>query len=348
MINKDLGFDKEQLLVIRRMDAMQKKVIPFKEEISRIPGVVSSANSTTVPGYPNNNNGFMIEGRPAEKTYLMWVSWVDYDYMKTYNIEFAEGRNFDMKYGADSSMMILNQQAVKQFDLKEPFNTRFIQPGRTLEERRYLNVAGIVKDFHFQSLQLSIEPHVFILKPAWWEWTGYLTIRIEKDNMDETIAQIAKTWSSFTGDEPFQYFFLDQEFEKFYKEERRTAKIAVAFSILAIFIASLGLFGLTSFATEQRAREISLRKVLGSSVTSIILLFTREILILISISTIPAWIITYFVMNKWLQNFHYRISLNYTEFIVSFVAALLIAMITVCYRTYRAALVNPAEILKYE
>jgi putative ABC transport system permease protein len=348
MINKDLGFDKEQLLVIRRMEALHKKIRPFKEEIGKIPGVISSANSTAIPGFANNNNGFQIEGRPAEQAYLMQVNWIDFDYLKTYGIKLADGRMFDMDYPSDSSMLIINQEAVRRFGLKEPFATRFIEPGRTFEERKYHNVLGIAKNFHYQSLQVSIDPHVFMLKPAWWDWDGYLTIRLKNEKMDETIAAIEKTWRSFTNDEPFQYFFLDQEFEKFYKQEKRTAKIAVSCSILAIFIACLGLFGLTSFAAEQRAREISLRKVLGSSVRGIILLFARETLLLIIFSTIPAWIAAYFLMNKWLQNFHYRISLHSSEFIVSFAVTLIIALLTVCYRTYRAAMANPAEVLKYE
>jgi putative ABC transport system permease protein len=348
MINKDLGFDKEQLLVIRRMDAVQKKIIPFKEEIGKIPGVISSTNSTAIPGYPNSNNGFQIDGRPAEETYLMQVYWVDYDFLKTYKIPMEEGRMFDKDFAADSSMMIINEEAVRRFALTDPFNARFIEPGKTIEERRYHNVVGITKNFHYQSLRMNIDPAVFMLKPGGWDWAGYLTIRLNKDNIDQTINLIDKAWHRFTNDEPFQYFFLDQEFEKFYKEEKRTARIAVAFSVLAIFIACLGLFGLTSFATEQRAREISLRKVLGSSLTGIMLLFVREVLVLIAISTIPAWIITYFLMNKWLQNFHYRIDMHFGEFLLSFAITLLIALITVCYRTYRAGMANPAEVLKYE
>jgi putative ABC transport system permease protein len=187
-----------------------------------------------------------------------------------------------------------------------------------------------------------------MIKPDYWDWSGYITIRLEKENLRQTLLQIEKAWKEFTNDEPLQYFFLDKEFELFYKEEKRTAKIAVAFSILAIFIASLGLFGLTSFATEQRAREISLRKVLGSSVKSIIMLFSREFSILVLLATIPAGIISYYSMNKWLQNFEYHVSMGYAEFLFSIVIVFLIALITVGYRTYKAALTNPAEILKYE
>jgi len=348
IINKDLGFDKEQLVVIRRTDSLQKKIKAFKEELKRIPAVVNVANSTAVPGYPNNNNGFQIEGRPAEQTYLMWVNWVDYDYLETYKIPLTEGRLFDREFSSDTAGMVINEEAVRRFGMKDPFNTRFIQPGETLEERTYHNVLGINKDFHNQSLRQEIEPHVFMIKPDYWNWAGYITIRLEKEDLKQTLIRIENIWKEFTNDEPLQYFFLDKEFELFYKEEKRTAKIAVAFSILAILIASLGLFGLTSFATEQRAREISLRKVLGSSVNSIIVLFSREFSILVLLATIPAGIISYYFMNKWLQNFEYHVSLGYMEFLFSIFIVLFIALLTVGYRTYKAALTNPAEILKYE
>jgi len=348
MLNKDLGFDKEQLLVIKRADALRKKIGSFKEELKKIPYVINVTNSTAIPGYPNNNNGYHIEGRPAEQIFIMNVNWVDYDYLSTYKIDLIEGRSFSRDFPSDSAGIILNQVAVRKFGLSDPFNTRFIQPGRTMEESTNLTVIGIDRDFHFQSLRTEIEPHVFILKPEGWDWAGYLTIRVSKDNMGKTIAQIEKIWRNFTGDEPFQYFFIDQEFEKFYKEEKRIAKIAVAFSILAILIACLGLFGLTSFATEQRAREISLRKVLGSSAGRIVALFTREVTVLIAISTIPAWIVSYFFLKKWLQNFSYHISLSPWEFLLAMGIVLVIALITVSYRTYRAALTNPADVLKYE
>jgi putative ABC transport system permease protein len=336
------------LLVIRRADALQKKIAAFKDEVKKIPDVINVANSTTVPGNPNNNNGFQIEGRPAEQAYLIWVGWVDYDYFDTYQLTLLEGRNFSRDFPSDTAGVILNEEAVRRFGLADPFNTRFIQPINNEGDKAFLNVLGIIKDFHFQSLQHEIEPHVFMLKPEKWDWAGYLSIRLEKDNMEKTIAQIEKTWRSFTGDEPFQYYFLDQEFERYYKEEKRTARIAVAFSVLAVFIACLGLFGLTSFATEQRAREISLRKVMGSTASGIILLFTREVTVLITIATIPAWILSYLFLKKWLLNFSYHISLQPWEFLISMGIVFLIALLTVSYRTYRASSMNPADVLKYE
>lgn len=348
MINKDLGFDKEQLLVIRRTNAISKKMESFKQELRKIPGVINAANSTAVPGHPNNNNGFQMESRPPESTYMMWVNWIDYDYLQTYDIPLAEGRNFSREFMADSASIIINQEAVRRFGINEITNARFIQPGQSIDSRVYFDVLGVVKDFHDQNLRIAIEPAAFMIKPAHWDWSGYLSIRLNKDNVKQTINQIEKLWATFTNDEPLQFFFIDEEFETFYTEERRTAKVAVAFSLLAIFIASLGLFGLTSFATEQRAREISLRKVLGSSIRSIILLFTKEFSMLVLLAVIPAAALSWYLLNKWLQNFTYRVSLGIGELAASVFIVMLVAFITVSYSTYRAALANPAEILKYE
>lgn len=348
MINKDMGFDKEQLLVISRTDGLNKKIKSFKEEILKIPSVVNITNSTAVPGYPNNNNGFQMEGKSADQSFLMWVNWVDYDYLNTYRIKLADGRAFSQDFASDTANVIINQEAVRRFGLTDPYNVRFIQPGRNPGEKYYYNVIGVCSNFHHASLRSEIEPHVFMIKPEKWDWTGFITIRLNKDHMKQTIASIEKVWDKFTSDEPLQYFFLDKEFETFYKEERQTAKIAVAFSILAILIASLGLFGLTSFATEQRAREISLRKVLGSSAQGIVYLFNREFSFLILIAAVPAGFLSYFLMNKWLENFKYHVSVGFMEFLLSIFIVLIVAFITVSVKTYKAAQTNPAEVLKYE
>jgi putative ABC transport system permease protein len=348
MVNKDLGFDKEMQFVISRTDALRKKISSFKQEIAKLPGVINSTNSTTVPGYPNNHSGFQMEGKSAEQTYLMQVNWTDYDFLTTYGITLKDGRYFSRDFSSDTLAMVINERAIAEFGITDTFGTRFIEPAREGEQKKYFNVIGVVKDFHYQALREKIYPHVFILKPPEWDWTGYITIRLAPENMKNTIGEIEKIWDKFTGNEPLEYFFLDDNFRKFYFEEVRTSRLAVAFSVLAIIIACLGLFGLTSLATELRAREIGIRKVLGSSVSRIIILFAREIVFLILISAVPAWIIGYFLMKRWLVNFHFHIAIQPWEFLAAFFLALVIALITICYRTYRAAVVNPANVLKYE
>ena len=164
----------------------------------------------------------------------------------------------------------------------------------------------------------------------------------------ETVKNIEQTWKEFAPSDPIQYFFMDEDFNNMYREEIRTSNIALGFAILSILIACLGLFGLTSYASEQRTKEIGIRKVLGSAVSGVIVLLTREIFILVSVATLLAWPVTYLIMKNWLQNFHYRINLSVWEFLLSFILAMIIAMLTVIYRAYIAARSNPVIALKYE
>jgi putative ABC transport system permease protein len=351
MLNKDLGFNKEQLLVIRRAGAISKeKIQVFKEEIKKFPGVINATNSTAVPGYPNNNNGFLVEGWSPDKTVLMQVNWVDYDYFDTYELKMKEnaGRFFITEYATDTAAAVINESAVRQFGLEKPLEIRFMQPTDKPEKFIYLQVIGVVENFHYQSLHDDIYPHVFLHKPKSWDWGGYITIRISPENMKGTINNIEETWDKFASNDPFQYFFLDEEFNKIYQEEKRTSKLSLGFAILAIFIACLGLYGLTSFAAEKKTREIGVRKVMGASIFKIIMLFIKEIAGLIFISTLLAWPLAYFVMKNWLQNFHYRINLSFIEFLLAFLIALTIAFLTVSYTVYTAAIKNPADSLQYE
>jgi putative ABC transport system permease protein len=350
MLNKDLGFRKEQLLVLRRAEAIGKeKIQVFKQEIKKYPGVINATNSTAVPGYPNNNNGFLVEGWGPDKTVGMQVNWIDYDYFDTYELKLKDesGRVFSKEFATDTAAAIINESAVRQFGLEKPLEVRFMQPVDT-GKFNYLQVIGIVKDFHYQSLHENIYPHIFLHKPESWDWGGYITIRISPENMKGTIKNIEETWEKFTSNNPFQYFFLDEEFNKTYQEEKRTSKLSLGFAVLAIFIACLGLYGLTSFAAEKKIKEIGIRKVMGASISKIIVLFIREIAGLIVVSTLIAWPLAYFIMNNWLQNFYYRIDLNFIEFLLSFLIALTIAFITVSYTVYSAAIRNPVKALQYE
>jgi putative ABC transport system permease protein len=351
MLNKDLGFNKEQLMVIKRAGALGNygKIKVFQEEIRKFPGVINSTNSTAVPGHPNNNNGFMIDGRSSsEQTVLMNVNWVDYDFLDTYGMKMEEGRFLSKDYPSDSISVIINESAVKKFGFTNPLSERFIQPAETPEKRVKLNIIGVVKDFHYQSLHEDIYPHIFIKKPESWDWGGYITIRLAPDNIKTTIRNIEQSWKELAPSDPIQYYFMDEDFNNMYREEIRTSNISLGFAILSILIACLGLFGLTSYASEQRTKEIGIRKVMGSAASGVIVLLTREIFVLVTIATLLAWPVTYFIMKNWLQNFHYRIHLSVWEFLLSFILAVMIAMLTVIYRAYVAAKSNPAVALKYE
>jgi len=346
MVNKDLGFNKQQLIVIRRAEAIGNRINAFKEAIVRIPGVVKISASTAVPGHNNNNNGYMIEGRGGE-TFLLGTAWVDYDFIETYGMTFVSGRNFDPSRSTDKDVCIINERAVKQFNLELPFSTRFVNPNEDPNKSDYMSIIGIVKDFHYESLRSQIAPYIFKFKKEDNNW-GYISIRVSPSSIGNTITEIEKTWKEFTANDPMQYFFMDKDFERLYKEEKQSANLAILFTFLAILIASLGLFGLTSFTVEQRTKEMGVRKAMGATVSSLFVLISKEIVLLVCISTLIAWPTVYFISKNWLQSYSYRINLPLFDFLLGFIIAITIALITISYRTIKSARVNPAESLRYE
>lgn len=346
MVNKDLGFKKDQLLVIRRAEVIRDKVNIFKESLKSVIGVEKIAASTAVPGHSNNQNGYMMEGRGGE-TFLLQTAWVDYDFFETYGMTITQGRNFDETHTTDQKACLVNENALRKFDIKSPLTTRIINPSEDPSKPDYLSVIGVISDFHFESLRSEINPYIFKFKSKDNNW-GYISIRLSEKSTGNTIKEIEKKWREFTSNEPMQYFFMDKDFEKLYTEEKQSASLAILFTILAIIIAALGLFGLTSFTVEQRTKEMGVRKAMGATISSLFVLISKEIVVLVCISTIIAWPVVYFVSTNWLQNYHYRISLPYFDFILGFVIAIVIAIITISYRTLKSAMVNPSESLRYE
>jgi putative ABC transport system permease protein len=345
MLNKDVGFNKEQLIIINRAGALGTKIKSFKEAVKEIPGVINIASSTAVPGRNNNNNGYRIEGRKDE-SFLLTTNWVDYNYLNTYGMTLVSGRFFNESFSSDRGACLINESAMKNFGLTDIENVRFMEPGDS-GKMNYLPVLGVVKNFNFESLRNPIEPYIFKFQDEGNLW-GYLSVRISAINYSKTINSIESKWKEFTANDPLQYYFVDDDFEQMYIQEKQNAQMAVIFSILAIFIASLGLFGLTSFTVEQRTKEIGVRKAMGSSVIGIYFVISREVVILISISALIAWPIIYYIADNWLKNFFYRINLGVFSFIAGLSIAMGIAVITISYRILVAAHVNPAQSLKYE
>jgi len=345
MLNKDVGFNKEQLIVINRAGALGTRVKSFKDAVREIPGVINISSSTAVPGRNNNNNGYMVEGRKDE-TFLLQTNWVDYDYLATYGMSLVSGRSFSEEYTSDEQACMLNESAVQNFSLTDLENTRFMRPSPE-GKIDYLQVIGVVKNFNFESLRNPIQPYIFCFKTDDILW-GYLTVKLSAQNYAQTITSIEEVWKEFTSNNPLQYYFVDEDFEQMYIQERQNAQMAVIFSILAIFIAVLGLFGLTSFTVEQRTKEIGVRKAMGSSVSGIYLVISREVMILVTISALIAWPLIYYIADRWLENFYYRIDPGMLTFVAGLIIALGIALLTISFRIMRAARVNPAQSLKYE
>jgi len=344
MLNKDVGFSKEQILVINRAEALGTRLKSFKETVQGIPGVIKIASSTAVPGRKNEVNGYLMEGRKDE-SFLMTSYWVDYDFLETYGMTLASGRSFNESFTTDQEACLLNESAVKNFGITDLEKTRIIQPkpsGQT-----FLPVIGVIHDFNFESLRNPIQPLIFKFKSDDNLW-GYLSVKISVQEYSRTINEIEKIWKEYTANSPLQYYFIDEDFKQMYIQEKQNAQMAVIFSILAIFIASLGLFGLTSYTVEQRTKEIGVRKAMGSSITGIYIEISKEIIILVSISALIAWPVIYYYAGKWLENFYYKINLGVFSFVAGLSIALGIAILTISYRVLKAANVNPAQSLKYE
>lgn len=344
MIHKDPGYDQERILVVTRVGALGNQTEAFKEEVKKIPGVINAASSTAVPGRNNNTNGYALEGK-TEESVLLETNWVDWDYFDTYGFTIEEGRSFDRDFETDKEAVVINHTAVSQFGLENPIGTRFIN--RDNDTTIYMPVIGVAKDFHFRALSMKIMPYVFRHKPEDFQW-GYFSIKLAPSYNQGTIKQIDNLWREFTSNDPLQYFFLDQDFQSKYQQEKQNARLSILFTILAIFIASLGLFGLTSYTVQARTKEIGIRKAMGASVGRIFLMISKDIIILVVIATILAWPVIYYFGSSWLNNYYYRIDPGIISFLMGFLIALIIALSTISYQAIKSARTNPAQSLRYE
>ncbi len=253
--------------------------------------------------------------------------FVDFDYLKQYNIKMAAGRTFSRNFMTDTTQaMILNESAVKLFGYRTPQDA----VGRNFDQwGRKGKIIGVMKDFHFKSLQEEIKPLSMRIEP---NGCGLVSVKVSANNLPATISAIEKKWNTLIPARPFSYFFLDEYFDEQYKSEQRFGKLFLNFAILAIIISCLGLLGLASYSTMQRTREIGIRKVLGATVSNIVNLLSKDFLILVGVAIIIASPIAWFAMHKWLQDFAYRIPISWWIFAVAAVTATMIAILTVVFR----------------
>lgn len=349
MQKKDLGFVKDNVLVIRRSDALEDKIDAFKQELEQQAGIISVGNSTHIPSTTFWNNAHWLEGQDFSQTLLLMTAYVSYEYADALGLTMKEGRFFSPEMPTDSFAVVINEAAVRVLGISDPLNTRFIEPGETREEDILMPIIGIVEDFHYESMHQDIHPMIFHFMPGNWE--GYIVVRLNGSNIPSTIDFIKRTWEDFNQQYPFEYFWLDDEFGKLFKPERRTGQILLIFTILSIFISCLGLLGLISYSAAQRTKEIGIRKTVGASINTILILLSRETVKLLGISALLS-IPVYFGIKQWLQNFAYHIEftpLLYALFLIMIsLVVLIIALLTVSYVAYSAATTNPAESLRVE
>jgi hypothetical protein len=265
---------------------------------------------------------------------------VGFDFIETLGLELVAGRSFSRAHGTDSTAFIINEAMARKMGWREPLGKIIINPGAFKGP-----VIGVVKDFHYESLHKEIQPAVLNLSH---DGIRFIAARIAPAQVEATMADLRNIWQRFAPEQPFEYSFLDADFDKLYRADQRTGKISATFSALSVFIACLGLFGLASFSSEQRTKEIGVRKVLGASVGKIIILLSKEFTQLVLLAFVLASAPAYFFMNKWLQAFAYRTELGPEIFLLAGTAALAIALLTVSYQSVKAALANPVEALRYE
>ncbi len=350
--NTNLGYQKDQVLIINDAYNLGRNVDAYKNEMLNVPGVISGTTSGFLP-IPSlrNFNAFYKEASQAAESGLTMQSWkIDYDYLKTLGIKIVQGRNFSHEFGSDSSSIILNEAAVKQLgynlsaNAKEnPINNSVYTWENGGKIVKY-NIIGVVKDFHFESFHQDIGPLGLLLKRS----TGLISFKVTASKIPMILKEAEVKWKRMSSGMPFSYKFMDDSFNEVYKADRRVGFIALSFSALAIIVACLGLFGLATFLAEQKTKEIGVRKVLGASVPSIFLMLSKEFIKWIIIANIIAWPFAYYFMNKWLQEFAYRININWWIFTFAGCIVLIIALLTVSIQAIKAATANPVKSLRYE
>jgi putative ABC transport system permease protein len=350
MRSQGLGFDKEQVVVMPMHDQSTKQSYEFiKTELMNDPSVQSVAASSTVPGRSVVNIAYRMEGLPDDEHFSMDTFFVDYDFLETMGIEVVKGRGFSKEFGTDEeTAFMLNEAAVRELNWQKPLNKQVIWPSdlRRLDAIvKKGRVVGVVKDFHVASLHENIGPVLLQVRPSGFR---FISARVSPVNIPETLSFFRGKWDQLSPAFPFEYTFLDEDFDKLYRADEKVGRLVGIFSLLAIVVACFGLFGLASFAAEQRTKEIGIRKVLGASVPGIILLLSREFTKWVLLANILAWPIAYFAMNRWLENFAYKMSLGIGIFFLSGFLALAIALATVSYQSIKAAFSDPIESLRYE
>lgn len=343
MQNKNLGYDKEQVLFLPDARLLGKNQDAFKQQLSQNKNVIASSISRSVPGspfmdgteiYPKNENG---NGKEIHAN----IYHVDEDYLKTLGIKIISGRNFSRNFSTDSSAVVINQAMVRElgWSRTNPIGKTIVRSGQ-----QQFKVIGVVADFNYASAKQEIAPLMMMLGNNY----GGLVVKINTADVKGFLSDLKKEWNSFNPEGALDYTFLDDNFAKLYASEIRTQQIFSAFAIIAIIIASLGLFGLSAFVIEQRTKEIGIRKVLGASVQNVLLLVSKDFLLLVGIAFLISVPVTWWAMHNWLQDFAYRVNIQWWVFLLAGSIAILISAFTISFQAIKAALANPVKSLRTE
>jgi len=352
----DLGFQKEQVIVTELPGAtLQERGDLLKQRLEQEPSVMASSKSAGIPGVRVPIMGVRVPdlatesdetGQAYDGQLGMRILSIDEDFAETVGLEIVAGRDLDTDIGSDSRTgFLLNEAAIEEFGFEENPVGRPFEYTYGLDTPKVGTVIGVVKDFHYASLHSEVEPLMLHVYPPHY---SYLSVRIGGENLPETLSRLEAAWREVIPEVPFSYFFLDENYDQQYKAEQTLGTLFAYFTGLALFIACLGLLGLTSFIAQQRTREIGIRKVLGASVSQLIWLLSRQFALLVLIACVPGLLLAYYVMQGWLSDFAYSISLGPGMFLLSALLVALIAGLTVSWQALRASQLNPVEALKEE
>jgi putative ABC transport system permease protein len=349
--SKDLGFNKENILIVTDADRLGKSEESFRQELQRLPGVASASISTSLPTQNSFTDYYVPEATAdnvtaAEKNISLSSFIVDEAFVPTLKMKMQSGRNFSKDF-TDSASVILNETAAKQMGWNDPIGKHITYPGGNDVK---FKVIGVVKDFNTESLHSPVSPFAlfYTTSKTYRIGTSYVVVRIKPGDYNKTINSIQNKWKAFMSDNPFEYSFLDAEFDALYRTDQTIGKVFSVFTFLSLSVACLGLLGLAMYTAERRTKEIGIRKVLGASVQNVVSMLSKDFLKLVIIASVIAFPIAWYAMNKWLQDFAYPTDINWWVFAIAGALTLVIALLTVSFQSVKAALMNPVRSLRGE
>jgi putative ABC transport system permease protein len=346
--SREVGYNRDQVLIIHGAYEAGDPIKSFRQDLLKLSGVVDATLTGDLPssggGY-SQNGWFRDPSLDTKKITVMTSLFVDEHYIPTLGMKMVKGRNFSKDYPTDSVGIILNESAAELLGMtKDPLNQMMYRPKDNNMTPLAMHVVGVVKDFNFSSLHDKVGPLIMQLADS----RGKMAIRLQPGTAGTMVRQIEAKWKTMANGLPFSYTFMDNDFNNLYHAEQQTGQVFITFAIFAILIACLGLFGLVTYAAEQRMKEIGVRKVLGAKVSGIVALLSKDFSRLVLISALIAFPLAWWGMNQWLQSFAYRIGVSWWIFVVAGATAMLIALLTVSVQTVRAALANPVKSLRSE
>jgi len=336
--SRDPGYRQENIMILTfTSEEFKQEVEQLKERLAALPDIYSSTATSAPPGAGLTSNGYRPEGNDQYR--MFHVVDVDYDYIRTMGLELTAGRGFSKEIGTDQDAYLINETLARQLNWDEPV-------GKNIHRNGNHFVIGVVKDFHFASMHQEIAPLIFTMKP----YLGYdhLIVRFSTSNLPGLIGQIEEAWKEIDPNEPFEYTFMDEVFDMVYRTEKRMSRMLLYFAGLAILIACMGLFGLALHNTEQRTREIGIRKVFGSTISGVVVLLTGKYTRWVLLANVLAWPIAYLIARQYMQMYAYHIALPFWVFFVAALAVYIIALLTISFQSIRAGSSNPSDSLRHE